>query len=285
MPKDIAASVRQRLVNLAKERREDFNFMLIKYGIERLLYRLSISGHSENFILKGATLFSIWNDEPHRPTRDIDFLGYCDNDPEAIKEVFVDLCAVEVDDGLVFDAMTISVEEIKEDADYTGIRVKLLGFLQKARANVQVDIGFGDIIVPEAQKQELPTLLDFPAPVIKVYPVYSVVSEKLEAMYSLGEANSRMKDFYDLWNIANGQTLDDKLLHDAVIATFAQRNTEFTAIPIIFEESFIHDAERNRMWKAYLKKLGAPEVDFSTVISEIQNIVNKVESIRQKGNT
>lgn len=282
MIKDISASVRQRLLNLAKERQEDFNFVLQRYGIERLLYRLSISEYKDKFVLKGATLFSIWNDEPHRPTKDIDFLSFCDNDLAQIKEAFISVSRVPVEDGIIFDESSVSVEEIKDDAEYNGVRVKLIGYVKNSKANIQVDIGFGDIMVPEAEESKLPTLLEYPAPNLRTYPVYSVISEKLQAMYSLGEANSRMKDFYDLWNISKNKKLNEKLLHDAVMATFNNRDTEFTSTPIIFENEFIQDVERGKMWKAYLKKLNVPGLAFSEVINEIKVLVTKVDTYKNR---
>lgn len=179
MVKDLSASVRQRLMNVAKERKENFNFVLTRYGIERLLFRLSISPYANQFILKGATLFSIWNDEPHRPTRDVDFLGVCSNDINSIRSTFAQVCEIEAEDGIVFDAQSISIDAIKEDAEYSGVRVKLIGHIQRAQVNVQIDIGFNDVVVPEPLTQRVPALLDFPEPKLLAYPVYSVIAEKL----------------------------------------------------------------------------------------------------------
>ncbi|RTE86572.1 MULTISPECIES: nucleotidyl transferase AbiEii/AbiGii toxin family protein [Gammaproteobacteria] len=282
MVKNIAVSVRQRLMNVARKRKENFNFVLTRYGIERLLFRLSISPYANQFILKGATLFAIWNDEPHRPTRDVDFLGVCSNDINSIRATFTQVCEIEAEDGIVFDAQSIKIDEIKEDAEYSGVRVKLIGHIQRTQVNVQIDIGFNDVVVPEPLTQRVPALLDFPEPELLAYPVYSVIAEKLQAMYSLGEANSRMKDFYDLWTIITTQKLDTSLLKKAVLATFERRNTEFTSQAVIFESSFVNDEERLRMWNAYMNKLGISGIDFAEVVDSIQLLVIEISNILRK---
>jgi len=178
---NIAASVRQWLLNRAREKQEDFALLLTKYALERVLYRLSQS----------------------TPTRDVDFLGQGDNDPGRLEAIFRDVCALSVeDDGLVFDPSTVKAQRIREDEDYEGVRVTFLGLLDRAKIPIQIDIGFGDIITPAPQKVAFPTLLDSPQPVLLTYPRETVVAEKFEAMVKLGITNSRMKDFYDLRALA-----------------------------------------------------------------------------------
>ena len=198
-PKNLPASVRQKLANLARERNVDFGLILVKYGLERILFRLSRSRHRDVFILKGALLFELWTEQRYRPTRDADFLAHGDNAPERFAHIFRELCVLEVDeDGLRFDAETVEAERISEDADYEGVRVTLLAYLERAKIPIQIDIGFGDIVTPPPSRTDYPTLLEFPGPRLLAYPKETVVAEKLEALVKLGIANTRMKDFYDL---------------------------------------------------------------------------------------
>ena len=191
---NMAASVRQRLLNLARERREDFGLMLTKYGLERILYRIAQSQHRELFVLKGALLFELWTEQRHRPTHDADFLARGQSSPERFAAIFKEICSGEVeDDGLRFDAATVAAERITEGADYEGIRVKFVGHLEGARIPIQIDLGFGDSITPAPIEAELPTLLDLPAAKLLTYPRESVIAEKFEAIVSLSMANSRMK--------------------------------------------------------------------------------------------
>jgi hypothetical protein len=186
-PRNVAASVRQRLLNIAASSGEDFGLVLIRYALERLLYRLSQSAFRDQFILKGAMLFQVWTRSPHRPTRDLDLLGRGDPSLEHCQEVFREICRITVeDDGLIFSAETVNVEKIKEDQDYEGVRVKFLARLDNARVPIQVDVGFGDAVTPGLL--EYPTLLLMSAPRIQAYPMETVVAEKTEALVHLGYA-------------------------------------------------------------------------------------------------
>ena len=185
---------------LAREQKEDFSIVLTRYGLERLLYRLSQSAHRDRFVLKGAMLFQLWSGHPHRPTRDLDLLGHGSPDPERFEGIFRDICRQNVeDDGLEFQSDSVRAESMKEDEEYQGLRLKLVSRLGNARIPIQIDIGFGDAVTPEPDEVIYPTLLDGPAPTLKAYPRETVVAEKFQAMVMLGIANSRMKDFYDLW--------------------------------------------------------------------------------------
>ena len=198
---NIGHSVYQRLLNYAKEHREDFSLLLSRYGVERLLYRLSISPHVDKFILKGASLFLVWTGQNYRVTKDANLLCSGPADVEHVTAVFRELCQIVTDDadGIVFVADTVRAVPIREEQEYGGIRVTLLGMLHNARIPLQIDIGFGDAITPAPERINFPTLLNAPAPELLAYPRYTMVSEKLEAMVRLGIANSRMKDFYDVW--------------------------------------------------------------------------------------
>jgi hypothetical protein len=200
---NMAASVRQRLLHLSRTRKEDFGLVLAKYGLERVLYRIAQSKHGEGFVLKGALLFELWTEQRYRPTRDADFLARGDNSPERFIAIFKEICGIGVeDDGLRFDPATVTAERITEDTDYEGIRVKFIGYLENARIPIQIDLGFGDVITPAPIKTKIPSLLDLPSPELLTYPRESVVAEKFEAMVSLGLANSRMKDFFDLRSLS-----------------------------------------------------------------------------------
>ncbi len=227
---NVGASVRARLLRLARERGEDFQLVLVRYANERLLYRLSKSRHASRFVLKGATLFGVWTGAPHRATRDIDLLGSGNASESHIREVFAEVIALDVeDDGLELDVDSMNVGPIRDGQEYAGLRVVLNARLTSAQLRLQIDIGFGDVITPAAVTLEVPTLLDQPAPRLRVYPKETVIAEKLEALVQLGIANSRMKDFYDLAVLAESFEFEGESLVAAIRATFARRGT---ALPV-----------------------------------------------------
>ncbi|MFO1398101.1 MAG: nucleotidyl transferase AbiEii/AbiGii toxin family protein [Burkholderiales bacterium] len=280
-----AASIHARLLNRAKERGEDFNLLLTRYGIERFLYRLSQLPAREVLLLKGALLFDLWFDVPHRPTRDADFLGFGPKDAEALATTIRDICVVvAVDDGMVFDPESIAVEEIREDARYGGLRVRLLGKLGNARVTLQLDVGYGDAVTPGPEEAEYPTLLeDMPAPRLRTYPRASVVAEKLEAIVSLGMGNSRMKDYFDLRAMAREGALDEKLLGEAIAATFDRRRTAIPPrAPLGLSEEFWRDATKLAQWRAFKSRnrLDAPELE--AVAREIYDFVEKPLAIARR---
>lgn len=254
-PKNMAASVHQRLLAIASERREEMQSVLVRYGVERLLYRLGESASRDRFVLKGAVVFSLWNGSPHRPTRDVDFLAYGDASTDAIVATVRDVCGTEVEpDGLVFLAETVRAEPIRDRQEYGGVRVTLLAMLQNARIPIQVDVGFGDAITPAATLAEFPTLLDFRAPQIRAYPPETVVAEKLEAMVSLGVANTRMKDFYDIWLLVNTRGFDGSTVTRAIASTFARRGTPIPMMPMALTADFARDREKQAQWRAFLAR-------------------------------
>jgi predicted nucleotidyltransferase component of viral defense system len=256
MHKDLAASVRARLLNLAKSQGVDFNQVLVRYALERLLYRLSQSAHADRFLLKGALLFTLWYDMPHRSTRDADLLGFGPSDLESIARTFRDIASVTVEDGIVFDPSSVSVEEIRKDSGYGGGRILIAGELAKARCKTQVDVGFGDVVTPGPVQAVYPVLIkDFPAPRLRTYPVYTVVSEKLHAIVLLGMTNSRLKDYLDLWVLLDRETLDPDTLARAISATFIRRGTAVPAgLPIGLSDEFAADGSRQALWLAFMRK-------------------------------
>jgi hypothetical protein len=231
-PSNIVASVRQRLLNIIRETGEDPNLVWTRYATERLLYRLSVSEHASQFILKGALLFLVWTGQSYRPTVDVDLLGKGDDSSERLTSLFRDVCNLDVaPDGLVFDAKIVNAAPIREEQEYNGQRIKLTAYLGKARIPMQVDVGFGDVVTPKAKKVAYPTLLDFPAPKITACPRETVIAEKFQAMVMLGIANSRMKDFYDVYVLARDFSFDGAVLRRAVVATFDRRKTGIPDFP------------------------------------------------------
>ncbi len=263
--KDVAASVRQRLLNLARERGEDFGLVLVRYATERLLYRLGRSTHADAFVVKGAVLFSLWSGEPHRSTRDLDLLGSGPADESRMEGIFRDLCAAAVEeDGLVFDAGSVSAGRIADMARYAGVRVKLLARLGVARIPMQVDVGFGDAVSPRPRKVKFPVMLDMPPPRLRAYPRETVVAEKLEALVDMGMANSRMKDFYDLWYLAGHFDFTGEALVRAIRSTFQRRATPLPSdVPVALTGAFSKDDVKRTQWAAFLRKTGLKDVGLS----------------------
>ena len=285
MTVDVAASVQARLLNRAKARGEDFNLVLTRYAIERFLYRLSLVPARDVYWLKGALLFDLWFDVPHRPTRDADFLGFGPADTEVLADTMREICGITVNDGMEFDPASICVEEIREEARYGGLRVRLLGRLGNARSTVQLDVGYGDAVTPGPEEAIYPTLLDDqPAPHLRVYPRATVAAEKLEAIVSLGMANSRMKDYFDLRALAHEGVLDAQLLGDAIAATFKRRGTAVPVdVPLGLSDEFARDTAKRVQWKAFLGKnrLDAPMLE--EVIVEVRRfVIEPLQLARQR---
>ena len=268
------ASINQRLLDLSKRRNEDFNLILIWYAIERLLYRLSFVEQADQFVLKGAMLFSVWTGKIYRPTRDLDLLGVGNESKQQLTSIFRKICEVEVEpDGLSFDAKSIKILDIREEQTYGGLRVKLSAKLGNARIRLQIDVAFGDIITPAVKNIEYPTLLDLPAPRILAYPRETVVAEKLEAIVSLGVLNSRMKDYYDLWVISKQFSLNGEILAKAIRSTFTRRKTVLpNDVPSGLSDLFATDKNKIVQWKAFIKRsrVSDPTVELNQVIDDLR---------------
>ena len=261
-PRNIPASVRQRILNRAKSDRRPFNELLQYYAMERFLYRLSQSAHADRFILKGALMLRVWRSPELRPTMDIDMLGRTSNKEADIIAQIRDILSMDVEaDGLAFDADSIQTERITEDADYEGVRIRFRGALDSARINMQVDIGFGDVVYPEPEESELPTMLDSPAPRLLCYSRESSIAEKFEAMVKLGMLNSRMKDFYDIWLLSRQFDFDGAKLAEAIRLTFERRGTALPTEIEAFTEPFI-DAKQIQ-WTTFWKRLQQDHVPVS----------------------
>lgn len=274
---NVGASVRQRLLILRDKTGEDFSALLTQFAIERFLYRLSQSSLSDRFVLKGAMLFRVWSGSLHRPTKDVDLLGFGEPTPDSVTAMVSQIIATPVeDDGITFDAATIQAEEIRENDDYGGIRATFTATLDKAIVPLQVDVGFGDAITPEAEQHTYPVLVGMAAPKLRMYPVETVIAEKLEAAIKLGMINSRMKDFYDLLVIFRRFPYDDSMLARAIAETFARRGTPLPRnVPPGLSDEFGSDPAANRRWREFLTRLQLTNEpnNFAEVVRTVRNLL------------
>ena len=282
---DRAASVRARLLAIAKARGEDFNLVLTRFAIERWLYRLSVSKRAHEFLLKGALLFDLWFDQPHRPTRDADFLGFGPADREALAKAVAEICAVEADDGLHYDPASIRAAEIRENASYSGLRVTLVAFLGTARCPMQLDVGFGDAVTPGPEEATFPALMnDLPAPRLRVYPRETVIAEKLEAAVTLDMANSRMKDLFDLRMLAREGKAKPAGVAKAIRATFQRRGTAIPAkMPTALTDSFARDPAKLQQWQLFVRRNRLEDVTLEETVAEVRNFLAKPLELARRG--
>lgn len=282
--KNVAASIRQRLQNKAHQEQKRFDELLQYYAIERFLYRLAQSPDRDTFVLKGALIFLTWGTPFARSTRDVDLLAYTDNSVAHIVEVIQGICQQEVvEDGMRFEANSVKGETIREQAEYQGVRVKFLGWLENARVNMQIDMGFADVVTPKPKLVTYPTLLDLPSPRLRGYPPETVIAEKLQAMIFLGMSNSRMKDFYDLWILAQSQASSKTTLAEAIRKTFVRRSTELPLeLPIVFTDEFVN--AKQKMWVAYrdiTNLLDAP-ADIDEIVTRLREWLMPVITLARK---
>jgi hypothetical protein len=255
-PKNLAASIRAKLLELAREQKEDFQFVLGRWVAERFVFRLGKSDQREAFVLKGATLFLIWQGKLPRPTRDIDLLGYGSAQIRSVTESIRAVCSMEAADGILFDLAAVTGEEIREDAEYDGVRVRVPATLDGAKTQLQIDIGFGDAVDPAPEEKDFPVMLKMESPRLKTYPAEVVIAEKLQAMIHLGIANSRMKDFFDIWMLSREQTFVMSRMRRAVAATFARRKTEIRSErPTALTDAFLKEKGKAEQWKAFLNRM------------------------------
>jgi len=276
--KNMAASVATRLLNRARARNEDYQFLLTRYALERLMWRLAQSRYSDAFVLKGAMVFLVWTGEVYRPTKDLDLLAQSTQTAEHLRAVFAEICNIEVeDDGLVFVADSIEAGQIRDDQAYGGVRLTMRSLLGKMRIPVQIDVGFGDAVTPAADKSVFPVLLEHSsAPLLRVYPKEASIAEKLDAVVSLGMANSRMKDYYDISILLGSFAFDGKAMSSAIRATFTRRGTEFPAeTPLGLSDEFALDPTKVTQWKAFRSKGGfkAPPPELPEIVSMVRGFL------------
>lgn len=270
----MAASVRARLLDIARRRQLDNNLLLTRYAHERLLYRLSTSDHRDRFALKGAMLVATWFENPYRPTRDVDLLGFGDPDAEAMLRLFREICALDIDDGVVFDKDALVVDQIREDLAYGGLRIRTRARIAGASIAIVIDVGFGDAVEPGLETLDLPVLLDQPSPRLKAYAPETVIAEKFQAMVALGRANSRMKDFYDIWSLSRLHAFEGNRLARAITATFARRHTPIpTEPPDALTAAFAEDVSKQRQWSAFLDGIEVAAPPLADVTSTIRDFI------------
>jgi len=276
-PRNLSASVMQRLLNRAKQNGEDPQYVLTRYGLERLLYRLSRSPHAENFTVKGAMMFLVWRGAPYRLTKDLDLLAAHGGNEQELKEIFQGICGTTVeDDGLAFIERTVHIAPIREEDAYGGMRVTLESRLGKARIPLQVDIGFGDVVTPKAVNVDFPVLLDFPAPHVAVYPRETAIAEKFETMVRLGIVNSRMRDYYDIRIMSQEFEFDGEVLQAAIRATFKRRKTALpTETPFGLTTEFAADVTKRAQWRAFStkNKLKVGEANLEILVDAVRVFV------------
>ncbi len=281
--KNYAASVKQKLLNLARERKEDYQLLLTKFALERVLARISASRFQTSFILKGAMLFEIWSETSHRATRDLDFLSFGSNEIAEVENIFKEICSIEIiEDGLTFDIASLKGGKIKPDQEYEGVRVQFTAYLEKVRIPLRIDVGFGDVVKPKVNEVEFPTMLNFPKPLIRTYPPETVIAEKFHALTYLGMTNSRLKDFYDLYVLLTQFEINKDQIKEALAATFEKRKTQLPSkTPVALTAEFYNDKAKLLQWKAFLQKSNLPEkVELEQVIKTLVGIFSEILNYR-----
>ncbi|NKL94425.1 nucleotidyl transferase AbiEii/AbiGii toxin family protein [Rhizobium leguminosarum] len=268
-----AASIKQQLSNLARREGRVFEIVMIRYALERLLFRLSASDKADRFILKGGMLVTLWLEGDNRETRDVDFLGYGEADGDTLKSIFADIMAVQYDDGLVFDIDGLQAEVIREEMEYNGVRLRTVALLERTRIPVTIDIGFGDALTG-AELTSYPSLLGMDSPRIRSYPPAVVIAEKFQAMVQLGVINGRMKDFFDLWAIPQVVSIPDRELDAAIRATFERRRTPIpSARPPGLSSIFFEDAGKQAQWRNYVRSIQVSDLALGEVTDAIWTLV------------
>lgn len=268
--KNLPESIRQKLRNLAAERKLPVDEIFRYYAIERFLYRLSVSPHVDKFFLKGGLMLRVWDSEDHRATIDIDLLGRMPNQQDHIRLVIEDVARLPVDDdGMMYNTNGLILQKTQAGAEYQGVSARFSAHLTKTRIPVQIDIGFSDVIVPKATPINYPTLLDMPAPQLLGYTIETLVAEKLESIVKLGQFNTRMKDFYDLWTILCRDSLPIENLKDAIVRVFANRGTTMQH-PATFSDAFASDPTNKQRWRAFLRGLGREKPELDQVVNQLE---------------
>lgn len=285
--RNIGASVRARLLTLSKANGQSFDLVLTRFALERLLFRLSQSRYADRFVLKGAMLLISWFEDAHRGTRDLDLLGFGDSSPDAMLATFREVLAQKVEDGVAFDADALRVVRLREDIEYGGLRLRGIASISGARIKLTIDIGFGDALEPGAELIDYPVMLDHPAPRLRAYARETVIAEKFQAMVALGRANSRMKDFYDIWILSRSFTFDEDRLARAIAATFARRGTRISAEPPdALSPAFAADGQKQRQWRIFVEDVATDPGSLAEIIEDLTTFlmphaasaVNKINS-------
>ena len=276
-PKNIAASVRQRLLNLARTEGQAFDVVLVAFGLERFIYRLSVSAHCDRFVLKGGMLVTLWTKDRGRFTRDIDFLSFGAEDEATLKKTIAEILAIDADDGLIFDDASLTAAPIRKDQVYGGMRLKTTAYLEKTRIPITIDVGFGDAFGNPAYTLDYGSLLDFPSASVRAYSPETVIAEKLQAVVALGVINGRMKDYYDLWALPKAVDLDLEDLRASIEKTFERRQTDVPQErPPGLSQAFANDATKTAQWLAYSE---ATEIEGTSLADVVDDIWTTLEPI------
>ena len=267
---NIGASVRARLLSLSKASGQSFDLILTRFALERLLFRLGKSAHADRFVLKGAMLLMTWFHDPYRGTRDLDLLGFGDPDPDAMLAVFREILEQDADDGVQFDGGALRVDRIREELEYGGLRLRTTAEISGAKIKVAIDIGFGDAVEPNAEVVDYPSMLDLPAPRLRAYARETVIAEKFQAIVALGLANTRMKDFYDIWILSRSFVFEDDRLPRAIAATFARRGTPIPVeLPDALSPVFAADAQKQQQWRAFIEDVAHNPGELTEIIGDL----------------
>jgi hypothetical protein len=275
--KDIAASVRQRLLNLARQEGQVFDVVLVAFGLERLVYRLSVSDYRDRFVLKGGMLVTLWTADTGRFTRDIDFLAFGSDEEAALKEAFSTILAIDGGDGLNYDAANLTAAPIREDQIYGGMRLRTTAYLGTTQIPITVDLGFGDALGDPKYQIDYASLLDFPPASIRAYSPATVIAEKFQAVVALGIANSRMKDFYDLWTLPKAVEIDSQELADTIRGTFNRRGTAIPkTCPVGLSPEFSTDPAKRTQWRAYASGTTLEGMPLAEVTADIWSSLEPV---------
>ena len=285
IPRNMAASVRDRLLAIARQTGRNYESILVLYSLERFLFRLSQSSYKERLLLKGGILLMGMGIPQARVTRDVDFLGLFPGTLTQVSDIIQTIGRIEKNDGLTYDFSQMNMEQVTEDADYPGVRIKFSATLGQARIPMQIDIGFGDVLVPAAKELIFPTLLDMEPPVLMTYSVETIVAEKIEAALNLAMFNSRMKDLYDIWMLSMTHVFEGNPLQDAIMKTCLRRGTALTSLAVVFSDEYAVDERMRLQWAGFVRRgLGAdaPE-EFAAVMRGIRTFLLPVAMASEKG--
>ncbi|MCB1359073.1 MAG: nucleotidyl transferase AbiEii/AbiGii toxin family protein [Maritimibacter sp.] len=276
-PKNVAASVRQRLLNLARAEEQAFDVVLVAFGLERLIYRLSVSAHRDRFVLKGGMLVTLWTKDRGRFTRDIDFLSFGAEDEATLKKTIAEILAIDAEDGLIFDDGSLSAAPIREDQVYGGMRLKTVAYLEKTRIPITIDVGFGDALGNPEYTLDYGSLLDFPSALVRAYSPETVIAEKFQAVVALGVVNGRMKDYYDQWALPKAVVLDLDDLQASIEKTFERRQTDVPQErPPGLSQAFANDVTKAAQWRAYSEATEIEGMSLAQVVDDIWAMLEPV---------
>lgn len=270
--KNLSESIYSRLKNIALAKNRPTQEILRYYAMERFLYRLSISQYKRSFFLKGGLMLMVWDPATHRATVDIDLLAKANNSLENISRILKEICAHSVlQDGIEFNSTDLILTESQVETEYTGLSARFSAHLHTAKLPLRIDIGFSDKIFPKPANVDYPTLLDFPSPMLQGYTPETMIAEKLDAVVKLGLANSRMKDFYDIWTIVNQFQIKPEKIAPVIRKVFKNRKTIVREIPKAFSEIFYSTSKTRERWDSFLQGIGHDSIPLEKVIFEIRD--------------